>query len=62
MTTPYEKLKSLPAAERFLKPGRSFDALDAYVAATSDNQAAEQLNHARDLLFHSIHPRPKSAA
>jgi hypothetical protein len=44
------------------RAGRSFGALDAYVAATSDNQAAEQLNHARDLLFQSIHPRPKSAA
>lgn len=62
MMTPYEKLKSLPEPERFLKPGRSFEALDAYVAATSDNHAAEQLNQARDRLFQSIHPRPKSAA
>jgi hypothetical protein len=30
MMTPYEKLKSLPNAAGFLKPGMSFAALDAY--------------------------------
>jgi hypothetical protein len=58
----HEKLKSLPAAERFLKPGRCFQALDASVAATSDNQAADQLNQAGDRLFQSIPRRPRSAA
>jgi len=62
MMTPYEKLKSLPGAECFLKPGRSFEALDAHVAATSDNQAAEQLNQARDRLLQSIQRRPNAAA
>ena len=55
MMTPYEKLKSLPNAQDFLKPGMSFQALDAYVAATSDNQAAQQLNQARASAV-SIHP------
>jgi transposase InsO family protein len=62
MMTPYEKLKSLPDATTFLKPGMSFQALDAYVAATSDNQAAQQLNQARARLFQSIQRRSKQAA
>ena len=62
MMTPYEKLKSLPNAQHFLKPGMSFQALDAYVAATSDNQAAQQLNQARARLFLSIQRRSKQAA
>jgi transposase InsO family protein len=62
MMTPYEKLKSLPNASRFLKPGMSFEALDAYVAATSDNEAARRLNEARTKLFQSIQRRSKPAA
>jgi hypothetical protein len=62
MMTPYEKLKSLPNASRFLKPGMSFEALDAYVAATSDNEAARRLNQARTKLFQSIQRRSKPAA
>ena len=62
MMTPYEKLKSLPNAAAFLKPGLSFQALDAYVAATSDNEAAQRLNQARTKLFQSIQRRSKRAA
>jgi len=62
MMTPYEKLKSLPNAEDFLKPGMSFQALDAYVAVTSDNQAAQRMNQARARLFLSIQRRSKQAA
>jgi transposase InsO family protein len=62
MMTPYEKLKSLPAAQDGLKPGMSFAALDAYVAATSDNEAARRMNQARIQLFQSIQRRSKRAA
>ena len=62
MMTPYEKLKSLPEAQRYLKAGLSFAALDAYVAATSDNQAARGMNAARAKLFQSIQRRSKQAA
>jgi hypothetical protein len=62
MMTPYEKLKSLPNATDCLKPDRSFQALDAYVAATSDNQAAQRLNQAKTRLFQSIQRRSKLAA
>ena len=59
MMTPYEKLRSLPNASAFLKPGMSFTALDAYVAGTTDSQAAEQMNTARSRLFQSIQRRSK---
>jgi len=62
MMTPYEKLKSLPNASEFLKPGMSFQALDAFVAATSDNEAARQMNQARTRLFQSIQRRSKKTA
>jgi transposase InsO family protein len=62
MMTPYEKLKSLPNASNSLKPGMSFQALDAFVAATSDNEAARQMNEARTRLFQSIQRRSKKTA
>jgi hypothetical protein len=62
MMTPYEKLKSLPNASGFLKAGMSFEALDAFVAATSDNEAARQMNEARTRLFQSIQRRSKKTA
>jgi len=54
LMTPYEKLKSLPDAERYLKSGITFDQLDAIAYAISDNQAAQQLNQARQELFRHI--------
>jgi transposase InsO family protein len=62
MMTPYEKLKSLPKAEQFLKPGISFAQLDAQASAVSDNDAAECLNDAREILFKTIFNRSKTAA
>ena len=40
VATPYEKLKSLDDAERFLKPGVSFAELDAFAGSVSDLDAA----------------------
>jgi len=62
MMTPYEKLKSLPDAPRFLKPGITFEQLDQTATAVSDNQAATALNEARKRLFQSIHRRSSHAA
>lgn len=62
MMTPYEKLKSLPAASDFLKPGVTFEELDHTAAALSDNAAAERLNAARKKLFQSINRRSRHAA
>ena len=55
MMTPYDKLKSLPTATQFLKPGISFSQLDRLATAFSDNAAAQRLNEARTTLFQSIH-------
>lgn len=62
MMTPYEKLKSLPAAGVFLKPGMTFGKLDQTAAAMSDNEAAERLNKTRKKLFQSINRRSRHAA
>ena len=45
--SPYERLKSLPQAESYLRPGVSFEALDAIANQMSDNQFAERMVNAR---------------
>jgi hypothetical protein len=62
MMTPYEKFKSLPAAEDYLKQGASFNMLDAVAAECSDNDAAKRLNEARTKLFQSINKSQQRAA
>lgn len=62
MMTPYDKLKALPDAAAFLKPGVTLDALDAVAYAISDNDAARALNQARDQLFRSISKAQRPAA
>jgi transposase InsO family protein len=62
MMTPYEKFRSLPAAENYLKPGTTFKKLDAIAAECSDNEAAQHLNEARAKLFQSINKSQQSAA
>jgi transposase InsO family protein len=54
MMTPYEKLKSLPDAEQYLKPNITFKHLDAQAKSMSDNDAATALNNARRKLFQAI--------
>ncbi len=54
MMTPYDKLKSLPQAERFLKKGLSFHQLDAQAYAISDNEAAKHLKEAKTKLWDTI--------
>ena len=54
LMTPYDKLKSLPHAEQSLKPGITFQTLDAIATQCSDNEAARRLNQARTELFQLI--------
>lgn len=60
--TPFEKLKSIPAMVSFLKPNITLDSLEIEAKRLSDNEAAEQLQQAKQQLFLSIHNRSKVAA
>ena len=60
--TPFDKLKSLPPADTFLKPGITFEHLKQTALAMSDNEAAQRLTDARAELFKVIYHRPQSAA
>jgi transposase InsO family protein len=54
MMTPYEKLKSLPNAEQYLKPEVSFESLDQKMLVMSDLQAAQAMKKAGMQLFREI--------
>ncbi len=57
MMTPYDKLKSLPQAQQYLKSGITFAHLDAIATRMSDNDSAAQLQRAKQKLFQHIHER-----
>lgn len=62
MDTPYEKLKSIPDAKKYLKEEMTFEKLDDIASSMSDNQAADYLQTQRKLLFkHIDEDRLKSA-
>jgi hypothetical protein len=52
--TPYEKLKSLPEAESYLKAGVTLQQLDDIAHEMSDNEFAERMVKARSNLFQRI--------
>ena len=52
--TPYAKLRSLPDAERYLKPGLHFALLDAMATAETDLEAVRRVNAERRELFRHI--------
>ena len=62
MMTPYEKLKSLPEAARYLKPEITFKKPDEIAAECSDNEAAKRLNEARAKLFQLINQSQQRTA
>ena len=53
-TTPYEKLKSLPNAEQYLKPGITFAKLDEIAYSESDVEFAKKMRAARAILSTKI--------
>lgn len=55
MMTPYDKFKSLPHAEQYLKDGLIFKDLDDVAMKMTDNEAADFLQQQRSLLFKHIH-------
>lgn len=62
MMTPYEKLKSLPDSERYLKPETRFIKLDEIALSISDNEAVRQMNEAKRKLYKSIFEQKQGAA
>ena len=57
MMTPYEKLKSLPKSEKYLKDGVTFEIMDNIAYAITDNESADWLQKARQQLFKTIDER-----
>jgi transposase InsO family protein len=62
MMTPYEKLKSIPNAEEYLKKNTSFKILDDIATSMTDNQSADYLQQQRKLLFKQIHEDCRDSA
>ena len=60
--TPYEWLKAVDGAERFLKPGVSFEALDAEANAVGDLEPTRRVVRERDKLFRAIRGPAQAAA
>jgi len=54
MMTPYEKLKSLPKAAKYLKPKTSFTQLDKMASSITDLDAAKRMCFERTKLFKEI--------
>ena len=52
--TPYEKLKSLPDAETYLREGVTFKMLDKIAHEFSDNEWAEKMHEAKKKLFENF--------
>ena len=52
--TPYEKLKSLPRAEQYLKQGVTFAQLDQFAQALSDTECAEKMHGAKTQLLRCV--------
>ena len=49
--TPYERFKSLPDVQQYLKPGITFEMLDKLAFEKSDNEFAALMQKAKDELF-----------
>jgi len=61
MMTPYDKLKSLPHAEKYLKPEVTFKQLDAIAKKHSDLDAWGEMQKARSALFDTIFQQSSAA-
>jgi hypothetical protein len=57
INTPYEKLKSIPNVENYLRPGVSLSGLENFAKQMSDNEFAERMVKARSNLFKQTHDR-----
>ena len=55
--TPYEKLKSLPEGEKYLKEGINFDKLDQIATSITDLESAKRMHEHRKILFQKIYEK-----
>ena len=62
MMTPYDRLKTIPDAEVYLKPEVTFKDLDEFSMLMSDNESAQILNNERTKLFNLIFERCAATA
>lgn len=60
--TPYEKLRSLNDAREYLRPGITFEWMDAIAFQMSDNEFAERMVKARSNLFREVNRSLKPVA
>jgi hypothetical protein len=60
MMTPYDKFKSISDAKSYLKDEINFELLDRKAYDITDNQSADRLQKARQLLFKTIDERQLS--
>jgi len=60
--TPYEKFKSLPTADRYLRRGITMGKLDDIASQMSDNEFAERMVKTRSNLFQHISQWPERVA
>jgi hypothetical protein len=61
MMTPYDKFRSLPNAESYLKPGLALLELDKEAMKTNDGEAARLMQQARMKLFKLIHEQKQAS-
>lgn len=52
--TPFERLKNIPNAEQFLKPGMTFEKLGKIAYAQSDNEFAETMKKAKNEMIKKL--------
>jgi transposase InsO family protein len=52
--TPYEKLRSIPEVQKYLKEGITLEMLDEIARRNTDNEMAQKVQLARDQLFDKI--------
>ncbi len=51
---PYGKLKSLPNANKYLKPGTTFDRLDTEAYAMSDSQWTSEMQLQKQAMWDGV--------
>ncbi len=56
---PYERFKSLPNAEQYLKSGITFEILDKIAYQKSDNECAAEMQKAKEELFKNFKNMPR---